>query len=107
MRAFVRLRHILAANAGFAHKLDALVAKFIKHQDDNAKRHAEHENHSWLVFEALRRLLDDSGQEPPPRLGFDVKWHSAIRTAYCGDSARESTLRSHIGTSMRLGGKDP
>jgi hypothetical protein len=72
MRAFVRIRQILAANAGLAHKLDALEERFTKHQGDNAKRHAEHEKHIRVVFEALRRLLDDKENEPPSRIGFDV-----------------------------------
>jgi hypothetical protein len=72
MRAFVRLRHILADNAGLAHKLGALEEKFIKHQGDNAERHAEHEKHIRVVFETLRRLLDDKETETPSRIGFDV-----------------------------------
>jgi phage regulator Rha-like protein len=73
MRAFVRLRHILAANADIANKLDALEAQFTKHQHENAKRHADHEKHIRVVFETLRRLLgEDKDREPPSRIGFDI-----------------------------------
>jgi len=74
MRAFVRLRHILAANADLASKIDALEANITKHRDENAKRHADHEKHIRVVFETLRRLLDDNTNiDPPSRIGFDVK----------------------------------
>jgi hypothetical protein len=74
MRAFVRLRRILAANADLASKIDSLEAKFTKHQGDNALRHEKHEKHIRVVFETLRRLLgDDENREPPSRIGFDVK----------------------------------
>jgi len=72
MRVFVRLRHILTANVDLARKIDALEANFTRHQGDNALRHAEHEKNIRVVFEALRRLLDDKENEPPSRIGFDV-----------------------------------
>ncbi len=53
--------------------INAQEEELAKHQGDSAKRHAEHEKHIRVVFEALRRLLDDKDNEPRSRIGFDVK----------------------------------
>src|SRR5947209_5896285 len=50
MRAFVRMRQMLAANAGLARKLDALEKKY----DDQFK----------VVFDAIRALMEPAGTAP-------------------------------------------
>jgi hypothetical protein len=50
MRAFVRLRAILAANQDLARKLEELERKLLQHDE-----------HFQVVFEAIRQLM-----EPPP-----------------------------------------
>jgi hypothetical protein len=80
MRAFGRLRHILAANVEFAHKLDVLEARLKRDQNEKSKRNADHEKHIRAVFETLRHHLDErSDDEPPSRIGFDVKRASACQ----------------------------
>jgi hypothetical protein len=60
MRAFVRLRRILASNADLARKLDALERKY----DAQFK----------VVFEAIRELMKPPELEPPKkRIGFLVE----------------------------------
>lgn len=62
MRAFVRLRQILASNAALARKLDALEKKY----DAQFK----------VVFDAIRQLM--TAPEPKKgRIGFLVKEHAA------------------------------
>jgi hypothetical protein len=56
MRAFVRLRQILAANAGLARKLDALERKY-----DAQFR---------VVFDAIRQLMAPPPDPPRKRIGF-------------------------------------
>jgi hypothetical protein len=57
MRAFVRLRHILASHAKLSRRLDELEKKY--------------DRHFAVVFEAIRQLMEDT-EEPPPkgRIGF-------------------------------------
>jgi hypothetical protein len=55
MRAFVRLRQVLAGNADLARKLDALEAKY----DAQFK----------VVFQAIRELMTPPAK-PPRRIGF-------------------------------------
>lgn len=58
MRAFVRLRELLAVNKDLAHKIEAL-----------ERKDAEHDNKFRVVFEAIQELL----KETPPtrrRIGF-------------------------------------
>jgi len=57
VRAFVRLRRLLASHANLARKLDALEKKY-----DAQFR---------VVFDAIRRLMEPSRQAP--RMGFHVK----------------------------------
>ncbi len=72
VRVFVRLRHILAANADLAHKLDGLEAKLIKQEG----RHEAHDEHFRMVFEAIRRLMQqDDDENPPGKIGFEVSRH--------------------------------
>ncbi len=57
MRAFVRLRELLASNKQLAAKLDALEQKY----DSQFK----------VVFDAIRRLMKSEAEEPKRRIGFD------------------------------------
>ena len=56
MRAFVRLRQLLASNAALARKLDALEKKY----DAQFK----------VVFEAIRQLMLPPTTKPKFRIGF-------------------------------------
>lgn len=58
MRAFVRLRELLAVHKDLAHKIEAL-----------ERKDAEHDAKFRVVFEAIQELLQDT---PPPRrrIGF-------------------------------------
>jgi hypothetical protein len=56
MRAFVRLRELLASHKDLARKLDELEKKY----DEQFK----------VVFEAIRRLMGPDVPEPPRRFGF-------------------------------------
>jgi phage regulator Rha-like protein len=58
MRAFVRMREILATNKELAH-----------HLDDLEKRLTEHDENFRLVFEAIRQLLTDD-EKPREKIGF-------------------------------------
>ena len=58
MRAFVRMREILATNKELAH-----------HLDDLEKRLTEHDENFRLVFEAIRQLLADD-EKPRKKIGF-------------------------------------
>jgi hypothetical protein len=59
MRAFVRLRQILASHADLARKLDALEQKY----DSQFK----------VVFDALRQLMQPPPSKPSRAIGFHVK----------------------------------
>ena len=56
MRAFVRLRHLLATNADLARRLDSLEAKYDKHFS--------------VVFEAIRQLVTEPESPKPAPIGF-------------------------------------
>jgi hypothetical protein len=56
MRAFVRLRRILASNVELARKLNALEAKY----DTQFK----------VVFDTIRELMDSPSRSPRRRIGF-------------------------------------
>ena len=58
MRAFVRLRRLLASHADLARKLEALEKKY----DTQFKQ----------VFEAIRQLMTPSPAEPKHRIGFHM-----------------------------------
>jgi hypothetical protein len=58
MRAFVRLRQMLASNAELSRKLDALEKKY----DDQFK----------VVFDAIRQWMWPSEPKPQRRIGFHV-----------------------------------
>jgi len=60
MRAFVRLRQLLATHAELARKLEALERKMVDHDKQFA-----------VVFEAIRQLMEETAEEPPKRrIGF-------------------------------------
>ncbi len=59
MRAFVRLRQMLASHADLARKLDALEKKY--------------DNQFQIVFDAIRQLMLPPEAKPKPRIGFHVK----------------------------------
>ncbi|MBN2290823.1 MAG: ORF6N domain-containing protein [Pirellulales bacterium] len=59
MRAFVRLRQLLASHADLARKLDALERKY----DTQFK----------VVFDAIRRLMAPSPDKPRKKIGFHTK----------------------------------
>ena len=60
MRAFVRLRRLLASHEELSRKLDALETKY-----------ADHDKQLALVFEAIRQLMEPPAEEPKKgRIGF-------------------------------------
>ena len=59
MRAFVKLREILATHKELAQELDALEGKYKRH-DRQIK----------AVFDAIRRLIEVPAVRPAPRIGF-------------------------------------
>jgi len=59
MRAFVRLRRLLASHADLARKLDALERKY----DAQFK----------AVFDAIRQLMAPPEPKPRRRIGFNVR----------------------------------
>jgi hypothetical protein len=61
MRAFVRLREILAAHKELARKLEALERQL-----------GEHDQKFPVVFEAIRKLMQPPPQKPKGRIGFQA-----------------------------------
>ena len=59
MRAFVRLRHILATNAEVARRLDALETKVGKHDEQFV-----------AVIQTIRQLMEPPPDPPRKRIGF-------------------------------------
>jgi hypothetical protein len=59
VRAFVRLREILATHKDLAKKLDELEKKL-----------GGHDEQFQMVFEALRQLMRPPGEKPKGRIGF-------------------------------------
>ena len=59
MRAFVRLRQMLASNAELARKLDALEKKY--------------DEQFQIVFDAIRQLMAPPEAKPERRIGFRVE----------------------------------
>ena len=64
VRAFVRLRQLLATHEDLRQKLEALEAKL-----------SEHDERFTLVFDAIRQLMEEGeGDEPPkPPIGFHTE----------------------------------
>jgi hypothetical protein len=59
MRAFVRLRELLANHKDLAHEIEAL-----------ERKDAEHDAKFRVVFEAIRELVEET---PPPTRGIGFK----------------------------------
>ena len=59
MRAFVKLRHILATHKELAGKLEEHERKLNKHDED-----------ILVIFEAIRQLMEPPPMPPKPRIGF-------------------------------------
>jgi hypothetical protein len=60
MRAFVRLRRLLATHADLARKMESLERKMVEHDKQFA-----------VVFDAIRQLMEDDVDDPPKgRIGF-------------------------------------
>jgi hypothetical protein len=59
MRAFVRLKAVLATHKELAHKLNELERKIEKHDEDIC-----------AIFEAIRRLMAPPPERPKRRIGF-------------------------------------
>jgi len=74
VRVFVRLRQALAANAELAKRLAVVEAKLDQHRAETGGKLAEHERHIRLVFETIRQLMAEDGNQPAPspRIGFDI-----------------------------------
>ena len=83
MRAFVRLRRLLASNAELAHKLDAMEKKY-----DAQFR---------VVFEAIRKLMEPPPQPKRGRIGFQIP----------ESPAREASKRKRHTVDSRLLIPDP
>jgi len=62
MRAFVRLRRILASHTELARRLDELEKKYDKH-----------DKQLGAVFEAIRRLMTPPPEPKRPQIGFHVR----------------------------------
>jgi chromosome segregation ATPase len=65
MRAFVRFREVLATHKDLAQRLEALEAKYTRHDIEIERHNAEIQE----VFEALRRLIEEP-VPPQRRIGF-------------------------------------
>jgi hypothetical protein len=79
MRAFVKMRQVLAMNTELAKRLAVVEAKLDQHRAEAAKSGAvtsatlaEHEKHIRVVFEAIRQLMADGEPKPPARVGFKL-----------------------------------
>ena len=79
MRAFVRMRQVLAMNTELAKRLALVEAKLDQHRAEAAKFGsetskvlAEHEHHIRIVFETIRQLMADGAPKPPARVGFKL-----------------------------------
>jgi len=59
MRAFVKLRQLIATHQGLAQKIDELEKKFQRHDDQIE-----------AVFDAIRQLLEPPASSPKRRIGF-------------------------------------
>ena len=62
MRAFVRLREMLATHKELAHKLSDLEQRLEKHDD-----------HIQTIFEAIRQMMAPSDKKGKKKIGFTVK----------------------------------
>lgn len=74
MRAFVRIREVVATHKDLAQKLEALEAKYTRHDTEIERHNAEIEE----VFEAIRQLIE---QPVPPQRQIGFKPSSKKPTA--------------------------
>lgn len=71
MRAFVRVRQAITANAELANRLKLVEAELAKHQADFGKHRGDSDRHFRMVFDAIQRLLAEAEDAvPPARIGF-------------------------------------
>ena len=68
MRAFVRLRYVLAANAEFGRRLDGLEAKVGRHDEQFV-----------AVIRAIRELMEPPPEPPRKRIGFVTEAEGRLR----------------------------
>lgn len=85
MRAFVRMRHTLAKRDDLAERLDSLEA------DLKGQRTATDRNFR-MVFETLRRLLDEQDDSEPARVGFRL---NEAGEAYSATPVRRRRRSAH------------
>ncbi len=64
MRAFVRLRHLLAAHADLAQRLDAIEREFAQHRTETS-------DHLARIMEAIQALMSDESAPAEP-IGFQT-----------------------------------
>jgi phage regulator Rha-like protein len=81
MRAFVRMRRALAERGDVLARLEAL-------EDEVRSSNATTEKNLRVVFETLRRLLDDESTTTPGRIGFRLHERGP---AYRADARRKET----------------
>jgi hypothetical protein len=88
MRAFVRLRQLLASHADLARKLDALEKKY----DAQFK----------VVFDAIRELMKPLPEKPKGRIGFRAPGRARMKVArqtFSGDPIANSTSLAAAATT--------
>ena len=86
VRAFVRLRQILATHKEFARKLSDLEQRLEKHYD-----------HIQTIFEAIRQLMAPPDKKDKKKIGFTVK---EKQKAY-GKKEKNSLKESRAGSLMQ------
>ena len=77
MRAFVRLRQVIAAHADLARKIDEL-----------EKQYREHDSQFQVVFHAIRELLEPPLERPKRQIGFKVAPNACERSSRSGALVR-------------------
>jgi len=84
VRAFVRLRQVLATSEEFRDRLDAIEKKLEDHDQSFA-----------VVFEAIRKLMDEEEEERPlkPKIGFETEGRETGRLSYTSGPGRRPVGR--------------
>lgn len=73
MRAFVRMRQAIAINVELASRLATVEVRLEQHRMESGTTLAEHGQHIQVIFDTLKRLMEDAGPETdPPRVGFQL-----------------------------------
>ena len=83
MRAFVRLRHVLAVNAELARRLDEI-----------ERRLGEHDDQFVEVIRAIRRLMEPPPAPPRRRIGFHAREDTTTHTTRPADAKRKRSKSS-------------